>query len=156
MKRLLIALMCILLVFCYMPVMAFADGAEGETSVSDGTHIYVSSGGSDDSGNGTQEKPYATLAKAAQVVNDGTGENFTVHVMSDLTSEKCARFYNKNVTIVGEGTTAPVVTRGDNFETLDDNARSWYNPAMIEIQTSEAPASLTLKNIIFEDRKSVV
>ena len=151
MKRLLIALMCILLVFCYMPVMAFADGAEGETSVSDGTHIYVSSGGSDDSGNGTQEKPYATLAKAAQVVNDGTGENFTVHVMSDLTSEKCARFYNKNVTIVGEGTTAPVVTRGDNFETLDDNARSWYNPAMIEIQTSEAPASLTLKNIIFDD-----
>ena len=86
MKRLLIALMCILLVFCYMPVMAFADGAEGETSVSDGTHIYVSSGGSDDSGNGTQEKPYATLAKASQVVNDGTGENFTVHVMSDLTS----------------------------------------------------------------------
>ena len=91
MKRLLIALMCIFLVFCYMPVMAFADGAEGEPSVSEGTHIYVSSGGSDDSSNGTQDKPYATLAKAAQVVNAGAGENFTVHVMSNLESKACAR-----------------------------------------------------------------
>lgn len=158
MKRLFITLMCILLVFCYMPVMAFADVAEVEPSVSDDTHIYVSSRGSDDSGNGTQENPYATLEKAAAVVNGGDDANYIVHVLSDLTSTKCARFYNKNVTIVGEGETAPVVTRGDEFRTISDNARSWYNPAMIEVGGTKTDgsedlgkATLRLKNIILDD-----
>ena len=39
---------------------------------------------------------------------------FTVRVMSDLVSEKCARFYDKNVTITSDGG-AFTVTRGENF-----------------------------------------
>ena len=148
MKKILIAIMCIVLIICYMPIMAFAEGS----GTSGGTDIYVSAGGDDGTGgDGTLEKPYASLAKAAEVVNAGAGENFTVHVMSNLKSTKCARFYSKNVTIVGEGTTAPVVSRGDGFATQSDTARSGYNPAMVEVQTSKGPASLTLKNIIFDD-----
>ena len=153
MKKILIAIMCMVLFFCQTPIMAFAD--EG------GTDIYVSAvsvGGSDETGDGTEAKPYASLAKAAEVVNASPGENFTVHVMSDLTSRACARFYNKNVTIVGEGKTAPVVNRGDTFDTQSDSARSWYNPAMIEVGGTKTDgseglgkATLRIKNIILDD-----
>ncbi len=188
MKRFLIALMCVAVVFCYVPTMAFADQdvpaaqSQGEnlaepeeteqnaapapqagteeageelsltaaTAVQD---IYVSGSGSDLTGDGSEAEPYATLKKAAEVVNakENTGKVFTIHVMSDLTATACARFYDHDVTILGEGETTPTVSRGANFAAQQDNARSTYNPAMIEIQTANAPASLTLKNIILDD-----
>ncbi len=147
MKKILTAIMCMVLIFCYIPAFAFADADQ----TADSADIYVAADGNDATGDGTKAAPYASLAKAAEVVNAGAGENFTVHVLSDLTSTACARFYSKNVTIVGEGTTAPVVSRGDGFSTQSDTARSWYNPAMLEVQTSNGPASLTLKNIVFDD-----
>ena len=189
MKRFLIALMCVAVVFCYVPTMAFADqdipAAQGQgenlaepeeteqnaaptpqagteeadeelllTAVTAAQDIYVSGSGSDETGNGSETSPYATLAKAAAVVNADldTEKAFTIHVMSDLEAKACARFYDHNVTIIGEGNTAPTVSRGENFAAQQDNARSAYNPAMIEIQTAKAPASLTLKNIILDDR----
>ena len=153
MKKILIAIMCIVLIICYMPIMAFAEGS----GTSGGTDIYVSAGGND-AGEGTKADPYASLNKAAEVVNAGAGENFTIHVLSDLVSTECARFYNKNVTIVGEGATVPVVSRGDIFATQSDTARSWYNPAMIEVGGTKTDgsedlgkATLRLKNIILDD-----
>lgn len=115
--------------------------------------IYVSGLGSDESGDGRVGNPYATLAKAAEVVNQDTdpGNAFTIHVMSDLTAKACARFYDHAVTIVGEGEISPKVSRGEGFATQQDTARGTYNPAMIEIQTAKAPASLTLRNIILDD-----
>ena len=83
---------------------------------------------------------------AAKAVNEAAGgETFTVRVMSDLVSEKCARFYDKNVTITSDGG-AFTVTRGENFETQQDVARGTYNPAMIEIQSGgeNAAPSLTI------------
>ena len=72
--------------------------------------------------------------------------------MSDLTMIECARFYNKNLTITSYGDTR-TVTRGDGFRTLSDTARSWYNPAMIEVQGNQegAECGLTLTNIILDD-----
>ena len=72
--------------------------------------------------------------------------------MSDLTMIECARFYNKNLTITSYGDTR-TVTRGDGFGTLSDTARSWYNPAMIEVQGNQegAECGLTLTNIILDD-----
>lgn len=188
MKRFLIALMCVAVVFCYVPTMAFADqdvpavqeqsetfadseeteqntaptpqagteevrGGLSLTAPAAAQDIYVSGSGSDESGNGSEAKPYATLAKAAKVVNQGpdAGNAFTIHVMSDLTAKECARFYDHAVTIVGEGEPTPTVSRGEGFATQQDTARGTYNPAMIEIQTAKAPASLTLRNIILDD-----
>lgn len=115
--------------------------------------IYVSGSGSDESGDGSEAMPYATLAKAAEVVyqEPDTGKAFTIHVVSDLTAAACARFYDHAVTIVGEGETPPTVSREESFATQQDTARGAYNPAMIEIQTAKAPASLTLRNIILDD-----
>ena len=46
-----------------------------------GTAVYVSSSGNDGTGDGSADKPFATLAKAVDAADDGA----TVYVMSDLT-----------------------------------------------------------------------
>ena len=137
-RRILSSLMALVLCLTLLPAAAYADG---------GTAVYVSSSGSDGNG-GTQTAPYATLAKAVEAAEDGA----TIYVMSDLTMTDCARFYSKSLTITsGEG--GPyTVTRDNSFTTQSDPARSWYNPAMVEVQTTGGEgAGLTLTNIIFDD-----
>ena len=53
-----------------------------------GTAVYVSSSGNDGTGDGSADKPFATLAKAVDAAKNGA----TVYVMSDLTMTECARF----------------------------------------------------------------
>lgn len=118
---------------------------EGESTT---PAVYVSSAGDDTNGNGSEDKPFATLAKAVGEAVDGA----TIYVMSDLTMTSCARFYNKSLTITSLGDATYTITRGDNFAQQQDNARSWYNPAMVEVQTTGGEgAGLTLTNIIFDD-----
>lgn len=139
-RRILSSLMALVLCLTLLPAAAYADG---------GTAVYVSSADDDTAGNGSQSAPYATLAKAVTEAEDGA----TIYVMSDLTMTDCARFYSKSLTITsGEG--GPyTVTRSEGFATQNDIARSWYNPAMVEVQTHTGGegAGLTLTNIIFDD-----
>ena len=110
--------------------------------------IYVSSTGSDEQNTGTKDLPFATLAKAVNAAADGA----TIYVMSDLTMDQCARFYDKSLKITsGEG--GPfTITRSADFKQQSDSARSWYNPAMIEVQSlSASPVGLTLSNIVLDD-----
>ena len=113
----------------------------------EGTAYYVSSSGSDANDGKSEDKPFATLAKAVDAAEDGS----TIYVTSDLTMTACARFYDKSLTITSLGDTAHTISRGDSFDTQSDGERSWYNPAMIEVQTTNAPAGLTLTNIILDD-----
>lgn len=72
--------------------------------------------------------------------------------MSDLTMDQCARFYDKSLKITsGEG--GPyTITRSADFKQQSDTARSWYNPAMIEVQSSSASSvGLTLSDIVLDD-----
>lgn len=110
--------------------------------------IYVSSTGNDEQNTGTKDLPFATLAKAVDAAADGAA----IYVMSDLTMDQCARFYDKSLTITsGEG--GPyTVTRSADFNQQSDTARSWYNPAMIEVQSlSASSVGLTLSNVILDD-----
>ena len=93
------------------------------------------------------------MAKAAEVINADEGRDYIIYVMSDLTMTKCARFYNKNLTITSGDGGPYIVTRGDNFATQNDTGRSWYNPAMIEAQADieGGEYGLILKNIILDD-----
>lgn len=114
----------------------------------DAAEIYVSSTGNDEQNTGTKDLPFATLAKAVDAAADGT----TIYVMSDLTMDQCARFYDKSLKITsGEG--GPyTITRSADFKQQSDTARSWYNPAMIEVQSSSASSvGLTLSNIVLDD-----
>ena len=110
--------------------------------------IYVSSTGNDEQNTGTKDLPFATLAKAVDAAADGAA----IYIMSDLTMDQCARFYDKSLTITsGEG--GPyTVTRSADFNRQSDTARSWYNPAMIEVQSlSASSVGLTLSNVILDD-----
>ncbi len=139
-RRILSTLMALVLCLTLLPAAAYADG---------GTAVYVSSAGDDTAGNGSQSAPYATLAKAVTKAEDGS----TIYVMSNLTMTKCARYYDKDLTITSLDPNDPVtIFRGTEFDPQSDHARSWYNPAMIEVQTrDDKPAGLTLTNIIFDD-----
>ena len=133
--------MALVLCLTLLPAAAYADG---------GTAVYVSSAGDDTAGNGSQSAPYATLAKAVEEAEDGA----TIYVMSDLTMTKCARYYDKGLTITSLDPNNPVtISRGTEFDPQSDHARSWYNPAMVEVQTHTGGegAGLTLTNIIFDD-----
>ena len=139
-RRILSSLMALVLVFGLLPVTVFA--AEDA-----GTAVYVDSDGND-SNAGTQNEPYATLAKAVKEAADGA----TIYVMSNLTMTKCARYHDKDLTITSLGDATCTITRGHGFTAQDDPARSWYNPAMVEVQTTGGEgAGLTLTNIIFDD-----
>ena len=139
-RRILSSLMALVLCLTLLPAAAYADG---------GTAVYVSSAGDDTAGNGSQSAPYATLAKAVEEAEDGS----TIYVMSNLTMTKCARYYDKDLTITSLDPNNPVtISRGTEFDPQSDHARSWYNPAMVEVQTTGGEgAGLTLTNIIFDD-----
>lgn len=142
-RRILSSLMALVLVFGLLPVTVFAAGGTG-------TAVYVRSDGNDGTGDGSADKPYATLAKAVTEAEDGA----TIYVMSNLTMTKCARYYDKDLTITSLDPNNPVtISRGTEFDPQSDHARSWYNPAMVEVQTHTGGegAGLTLTNIIFDD-----
>ena len=125
-----------------------APKAADPTAQNGAAEIYVSSTGNDEQNTGTKDLPFATLAKAVDAAADGT----TIYVMSDLTMDQCARFYDKSLKITsGEG--GPyTITHSADFKQQSDTARSWYNPAMIEVQSSSASSvGLTLSDIVLND-----
>lgn len=148
-RRVIASLLTLVLCLTLLPAPAFAADTGEDTPAPAATDIYVSSTAGNDSNAGmTQDTAVATLAKAVEIAPDGA----TIYVMSNLTMTKCARFYSKSLTITSLGDATYTITRGDNFAQQQDNARSTYNPAMIEVQTNgDKPAGLTLTNIILDD-----
>lgn len=161
-KLLLSVLLCSALVMGLLPAAAFAmelgnapygeqknaTKAANPAAQNAAAEIYVSSTGNDEQNTGTKDLPFATLAKAVDAAADGAA----IYIMSDLTMDQCARFYDKSLTITsGEG--GPyTVTRSADFNLQSDTARSWYNPAMIEVQSlSASSVGLTLSKIILDD-----
>lgn len=138
-----------MLLCALLPVLAGATSPGDPPEAVDPNAVYVSDSGNDTTGDGSQKDPYATLAKAVEQAEDGA----TIYVMSNLEMTECARYYGKDLTITsGEG--GPyTLTRGENFAQQQDNARSTYNPAMIEVDSTKGPntASLILSYIILDD-----
>lgn len=111
--------------------------------------FYVNAAANEEDANGSEEHPFTSLADAVKAANASTEENITIILQSDLTATSCARFVGKNVVIQGNGHT---ITRGVTFDTIPDNARSWYNPAMIEVcDNSHISRTLRLENITLDD-----
>ena len=161
-KLLLSVLLCSALVMGLLPAAAFAmelgntpygeqknaTKAANPAAQNGAAEIYVSSTGNDEQNTGTKDFPFATLAKAVDAAADGAA----IYVMSDLTMKQCARFYDKSLKITsGEG--GPfTITRSAAFKQQSDTARSGYNPAMIEVQSSSASSvGLTLSNVVLDD-----
>lgn len=154
-KRL--SILCIAVLLCaLLPVLAGATSPGDPSKAVDPNAVYVSDSG-DDGGAGSQDSPYATLAKAVEMANDGD----TIYVMSDLVSNTVARVWDRSLTIASEPQAmtenngeAFVISRADNFNQTMDSARSSYNPAMIEVggeTSNDIVASLLLENIVLDD-----
>ena len=78
-RRVFSCLMALVLALGLLPGTVLAD--DGETTGENAAPIYVSSSGNDGTGDGSADKPYATLVKAVTEAEDGS----TIYVMSDLT-----------------------------------------------------------------------
>lgn len=98
-----------------------------------------------------EDAEYASLAEAVTVANGLDEQTITIELMSDLTVTECARIIGKDIVLNGNGYT---ITRGDNFKTISDNNRSWYNPAMIEVTVpGGVNGSVTLLNVTLDDAR---
>lgn len=125
-----------------------APGEANPAAQNNAAEVYVSSTGSDEQNTGTKDLPFATLAKAVDAAADGA----VIYIMSDLIMDQCARFYDKSLTITSGESGPYTVTRSADFNQQSDTARSWYNPAMIEVQSlSASSVGLTLSNVILDD-----
>ena len=125
-----------------------ATKAANPAAQNDAAEIYVSSTGKDEGNNGTKDLPFATLTKAVDAAADGA----TIYVMSNLTMDQCARFYDKSLKITSGEDGPFTITRIADFKQQSDTARRLYNPAMIEVQSSSASSvGLTLSNIVLDD-----
>lgn len=136
MKKLFAMMLALVMVLAAVPNVALAES----------TAVYVSSTG-EDTNAGTLDQPYATLNKAVEAAED----NAVIYVMSNLSVNESARFWDKHLTITSYIGGPYTVSRGDSFDTVLDQARGTYNPAMVEVQTTNGSASLTLGNIVFDD-----
>lgn len=112
--------------------------------------IYVSSEGNDVN-DGSNENPYATLAKAVEQAKDGA----VIYVMTNLTVNTLARVTDKHVTVTSVNPDNPVTLTRGSVQGADNN-QSHYNSAMIEVTTfasedSDNASSVTLTDIILDD-----
>lgn len=152
-KRWLGILLALCLLVCLAPAALAAEVPAPASNA-----VYVSSAnsedlpedvvaGNDETGEGTQDAPYASLAKAVDALKGKTGE---IYLLSDITASRLALVDGENgtpanITIDGQG---HIVTRSDDFSTTNDLGRGGYNPAMIEVANG---STLTLKNITLDD-----
>ena len=96
------------------------------------SNLYVSANGSDETGNGTKNKPYKTINKAYEVAEDTA----TINILTDLTINKEAYFNEKNITIQSaEGIDPVSLIRDSNY---DGSLLSQYK------------GEVTIKNIVLD------
>ena len=96
------------------------------------SNLYVSANGSDETGNGTKNKPYKTINKAYEVAEDTA----TINILTDLIINKEAYFNEKNITIQSaEGIDPVSLIRDSNY---DGSLLSQYK------------GEVTIKNIVLD------
>lgn len=127
-----------------------------ETPAEEPTRFFVSAEGNDETGDGSESAPFATLARAAAAANAVQTGKVVVVLKSDLKALDTARFTGRDVTLqAAEGTVT--VTRQEGFHPVKDASGVLYNPAMIEFappqgDEEQAPAgALTLIGVILDD-----
>ena len=128
-----------------------------ETEPAAASAVYVSESGNDITGDGTYDNPYATLPYAVSKAQSGA----TVYVMSNLSLSSMVSIWEKDIILASDPKSMEensgesfTISREENFQPRQDNRRSTYNPAMIEVggKTNQGiVASLRLENIQLDD-----
>ena len=116
--------------------------------------LYVSKDGNDESGDGSEQAPFQSLARAAKAANETPDRPVYILVMTDLEMKESARFIGQNISILAAGK-AVTLKRAQDFKTAKDLKDKDYNPAMIELRAPEGAerkaGSLLLVNVILDD-----
>ena len=116
--------------------------------------LYVSRDGNDETGDGSEQAPFQSLARAARAANETPDRAVYILVMTDLEMKESARFIGKNVSILAADKTV-TLKRAEEFKTAKDLKGKDYNPAMIELRAPEGSerkaGSLLLMNVILDD-----
>ena len=135
-KKILIIGSLSLLLFLCVGYAAFSTNLSliAKGNIKERNNLYVSSNGSDTTGNGTLNKPYATIQKAY----DSAWSNATIYIMDNLIVKKTITFdKDKSIklTSYSENGTVNSVIRGNNLTT-----------SVINLTASD----LTLENITLD------
>ena len=116
--------------------------------------LYVSKDGNDESGDGSEQAPFQSLARAAKAANETPDRPVYILVMTDLEMKESARFIGQNISILAADKTV-TLKRAEDFKTAKDLKGKDYNPAMIELRAPEGSerkaGSLLLMNVILDD-----
>ncbi len=123
------------------------------------TRLYVSSSGNDTDNNGSKEKPFATVQKAVQVIENGllvgdytSSDTLEVILLSDITANSAFDFSSNNDSFVNfsstfNNNTVLVRSDGDTIRTISANQNSSdSSPRQKRVMTVTA-GSINLTNI---------
>ena len=98
--------------------------------------LYVSKDGNDETGDGSEQAPFQSLARAAKAANETPDRAVYILVMTDLEMKESARFIGQNISILAADK-AVTLKRAEDFKTAKDLKGKDYNPAMIELRAPE-------------------
>lgn len=151
-KRLIIIGSISLLLFLCVGYAAFSTNLKVMTraNIKDRHNLYVASFGSDTKGNGTKEKPYATIEKAY----DSAWQNSTIYVMDNITQKsKVTMDDNKDIllTSYSEDNSVNSIIRDSSLTTnLIDVQNGILTLENITINGNDIPSQNSMINVASE------
>ncbi len=130
------------------------EGSEAQEEAPSQREIYVSAQGSDESGTGTEQAPYQSLARAARDANETPDATVYVFLMTDLEMKESARFAGREVILLPADKSV-TLKRVEGFLPVKDAGGRAYNPAMIELRapegTGKTAGHMLLMGLILDD-----
>lgn len=123
------------------------------------TRLYVSSSGNDTDNNGSKEKPFATVQKAVQVIENGilvgdytSLDTLEVILLSDITADSAFDFSSNNDSFVNfsstfNNNTVLVRSDGDTIRTISANQNSSDSSPRQKRVMTVAAGTINLTNI---------
>ena len=129
------------------PIQESSPQAEAILKTTATEMIYVSGSGNDSSGDGSQENPYASISKAVAQSHEGD----TLVLLSDIAVRESIQIFH-SLTLTSADSANPFsLIRQSGFAQSVDNARRYYNPAMIELHGDRNEVIFRLENVILND-----
>ena len=149
-KKILIIGSISLLLFLCVGYAAFSTNLSltAKGNIKDRHDLYVSSNGSDTTGNGTINKPYATIQKAY----DSAWQNSTIYVMDNITqTNKVTMNENKDIVLTSENNENNSIIRSDSLIThLIDVQNGVLTLENITIDGNDVPSQDSMINVASE------
>ena len=149
-KKILIIGSLSLLLFLCVGYAAFSTNLSltAKGNIKDRHDLYVSSNGSDTTGNGTINKPYATIQKAY----DSAWQNSTIYVMDNITqTNKVTMNENKDIVLTSENNENNSIIRSDSLTThLIDVQNGVLTLENVTIDGNNVPSQDSMINVASE------